>query len=262
MQRLEGVPALVSGGARGLGRAIAEAFVAEGAKVAIGDVRGTTATALAADLGAGAMAVDLDVTDETSWARAISAVESEFGPITVLVNNAGLAEGSPIDETTLESYRRVTEVNQTGVFLGMRSVIPTMKRSGRGSIINISSIDGLVGSPRIISYIASKWAVRGMTKAVAMEMGPFGIRVNSIHPGHVVTELGLPDGIDPSAISAMVEQHTARHAPMQRTGTPAEIAAMAVFLASSESSYCTGAEFVVDGGFTAGYPAPGSPDPW
>jgi 3alpha(or 20beta)-hydroxysteroid dehydrogenase len=182
--------------------------------------------------------------------------------VTVLVNNAGLAEGASIDDTTLESYRRVTEVNQTGVFLGMKTVIPAMKRAGHGSIINMSSIDGLVGSPRIISYIASKWAVRGMTKAVAMEMGPFSIRVNSIHPGHVVTELGLRDGLDPSIITAMVEEHTARHAPMQRTGTPQEIAAMAVFLASNESSYCTGAEFVVDGGFTAGYPAPGSPNPY
>ena len=182
--------------------------------------------------------------------------------MSVLVNNAGLAEGAAIDDTTLESYRRVTEVNQTGVFLGMKSVIPAMKRVGHGSIINMSSIDGLVGSPRIISYIASKWAVRGMTKAVAMEMGPYSIRVNSIHPGHVVTELGLRDGVDPSIITAMVEEHTARHAPMQRTGTPQEIAAMAVFLASNESSYCTGAEFVVDGGFTAGYPAPGSPNPF
>jgi len=262
MNRLDGDVALVSGGARGLGRAIVESFVREGARVVIGDLRHEQAQSVAADLGSSARAIRLDVTDEDSWLDVVADTEREFGSITVLVNNAGLAEGAPIAETTLESYRRVTEVNQTGVFLGMKSVIPAMKRAGRGSIINISSIDGLVGSPRIISYIASKWAVRGMTKAVAMEMGPFGIRVNSIHPGHVVTELGLPDGVDPSMISAMVEGHTARHAPMQRTGTPQEIAAMAVFLASDESSYCTGSEFVVDGGFTAGYPAPGSPDPW
>ena len=262
MDRLAGRVALVSGGARGIGRAIAEAFVAEGASVCIGDVRRDLAAHCASDLGPSAMAVDLDVTDETSWSAALSDIDNRLGPVTILVNNAGLAEGAPFDETTLDSYRRVTEVNQTGVFLGMRSVISRMKSAGHGSIINMSSIDGLVGSPRIISYIASKWAVRGMTKAVAMEMGPFGIRVNSIHPGHVITELGLPDGVEPSAISAMVESHASRHAPMQRTGTPEEIAAMAVFLASDESSYCTGAEFVVDGGFTAGYPAPGSPDPW
>jgi len=262
MNRLDGDVALVSGGARGLGRAIVESFVREGARVVIADLRHEQAQSVAADLGPSARAIRLDVTDEGSWLDAVAVAEKEFGSITVLVNNAGLAEGAPIAETTLESYRRVTEVNQTGVFLGMKSLIPAMKRAGRGSIINISSIDGLVGSPRIISYIASKWAVRGMTKAVAMEMGPFGIRVNSIHPGHVVTELGLPDGVDPSMISEMVEGHTARHAPMQRTGTPQEIAAMAVFLASDESSYCTGSEFVVDGGFTAGYPAPGSPDPW
>lgn len=262
MGRLAGEVALISGGARGLGRAIAEAFVREGARVCVGDVRIGLAHELAGELGEFAVALELDVTDEESWLAAIERTEATFGSLTVLVNNAGLAEGAPIAETTLESYRRVTEVNQTGVFLGMKSVIPSMKRSGHGSIINMSSIDGLVGSPRIISYIASKWAVRGMTKAVAMEMGPFSIRVNSIHPGHVVTELGLPDGVEADAISAMVEDHTSRHAPMQRTGTPEEIAAMAVFLASTESSYCTGAEFVVDGGFTAGYPAPGSPDPW
>ena len=228
----------------------------------IADVRIELAQRVAEALGDSVIALELDVTDEQSWNLALGACEEAFGSVSVLVNNAGLAEGAAIDDTTLESYRRVTEVNQTGVFLGMKSVIPAMKRAGHGSIINMSSNDGLVGSPRIISYIASKWAVRGMTKAVAMEMGPYSIRVNSIHPGHVVTELGLRDGVDPSIITAMVEEHTARHAPMQRTGTPQEIAAMAVFLASNESSYCTGAEFVVDGGFTAGYPAPGSPNPF
>ncbi len=262
MARLESEVAIVTGGARGLGRAIAEAYVAEGARVCIADVRIELAQRVAEALGDSVIALELDVTDEQSWNLALGACEEAFGSVSVLVNNAGLAEGAAIDDTTLESYRRVTEVNQTGVFLGMKSVIPAMKRVGHGSIINMSSIDGLVGSPRIISYIASKWAVRGMTKAVAMEMGPYSIRVNSIHPGHVVTELGLRDGVDPSIITAMVEEHTARHAPMQRTGTPQEIAAMAVFLASNESSYCTGAEFVVDGGFTAGYPAPGSPNPF
>lgn len=262
MARLESEVAIVTGGARGLGRAIAEAYVAEGARVCIADVRIELAQRVAEALGDSVIALELDVTDEQSWNLALGACEEAFGSVSVLVNNAGLAEGAAIDDTTLESYRRVTEVNQTGVFLGMKSVIPAMKRAGHGSIINMSSIDGLVGSPRIISYIASKWAVRGMTKAVAMEMGPYSIRVNSIHPGHVVTELGLRDGVDPSIITAMVEEHTARHAPMQRTGTPQEIAAMAVFLASNESSYCTGAEFVVDGGFTAGYPAPGSPNPF
>lgn len=262
MNRLQGEIAFISGGARGLGRAIAEAFVQEGAQVCVADIRFDLAQDTAREIGSGVIAAELDVTDEESWSTALASCEQSFGPITVLVNNAGVAEGAPIDATSLESYRRVTEVNQTGVFLGMKSVIPSMKRAGRGSIINMSSIDGMVGSPRIISYIASKWAVRGMTKAVAMEMGPYSIRVNSIHPGHVVTELGLPDGVSATAISDMVTSHTERHAPLQRTGLPSEIAAMAVFLASGESSYCTGSEFVVDGGFTAGYPAPGSPHPW
>ena len=187
MARLESEVAIVTGGARGIGRAIAEAYVAEGARVCIADVRIELAQQVAEALGESAIALVLDVTDEQSWNLAIGACEKLFGSVTVLVNNAGLAEGASIDDTTLESYRRVTEVNQTGVFLGMKRVIPAMKSAGHGSIINMSSIDGLVGSPRIISYIASKWAVRGMTKAVAMEVGPYSIRVNSIHPGHVVT---------------------------------------------------------------------------
>jgi 3alpha(or 20beta)-hydroxysteroid dehydrogenase len=180
----------------------------------------------------------------------------------VLVNNAGTAEGSAFHETTLDSYRRVTEVNQTGVFLGMRAAVDPMTRAGGGSIVNISSIDGMVGSPGIISYIASKWAVRGMTKAVAMELAPRGIRVNSVHPGHVHTLLASKPGEDRRPIEEMIEKHTRRFAPMGRTGMPSEIAKLVAFLASDDSSYCTGSEFVADGGFTAGYASPGSPDPF
>lgn len=257
MGRLEGKVALVSGGARGLGRAMAEVFVAEGARVMIGDVLDDEANATAAAIGDAAAAVHLDVTDESSWATAVQATVDRFGSLTVLVNNAGTAEGAPFHETTLESYRRVTEVNQTGVFLGMRAAVEPMTEAGGGSIVNVSSIDGLVGAPIIISYIASKWAVRGMTKAVAMELAPRGIRVNSIHPGHVHTLLASQPGEDRTAIEAMIEEHTRRFAPMQRTGEPAEIARLAAFLASDDSSYSTGSEFVADGGLTAGYPSPG-----
>ncbi|MBB85366.1 MAG: 3-alpha-hydroxysteroid dehydrogenase [Deltaproteobacteria bacterium] len=257
MKRLDGKVALVSGGARGLGRAMAEEFIEEGARVLIGDVLVEDARTTAEELGDSCEAIVLDVTDEGSWAAATKAVVDTFGGLDILVNNAGTAEGAPFAETTLESYRRVTEVNQTGVFLGMRAAVEPMTARGGGSIINISSIEGMVASPVIISYTASKWAVRGMTKAVAIELAPLGIRVNSIHPGHVHTGLASQPGDDLSFKEAMIEEHSRRHAPMGRTGTPREIAKTAAFLASEDSSYTTGAEFVVDGGFITGYPSPG-----
>ena len=262
MGRLEDKVAIVSGGARGLGRAMVEEFVAEGARVAIGDVLREDTNSLADSLGDRVVALHLDVTSEQSWADAVTTTVARFGRVDILVNNAGTAEGSPLDDTTLESYRRVTEVNQTGVFLGMRAVIEPMTAGGGGSIVNISSIDGLVGSPRIISYIASKWAVRGMTKAAAMELAPRGIRVNSVHPGHVHTLLASTPNQDRTQMTAMIDEHTKRFAPMGRTGEPAEIAKLAAFLASDDSSYSTGSEFVADGGFTAGYASPGSSNPF
>ncbi|MEZ4331223.1 MAG: glucose 1-dehydrogenase [Myxococcota bacterium] len=262
MGRLESKVALISGGARGLGRAMAEEFVAEGARVVIGDVLEQAAAEAASALGDRVRAIRLDVTQEKSWEEAIAATVAAFGSLNVLVNNAGTAEGARIWETSLESYRRVTEVNQTGVFLGMRAAVEPMTRAGGGSILNVSSIDGMVGSPGIISYIASKWAVRGMTKAVAMELAPRGIRVNSIHPGHVHTLLASQPGQDRKPIEDMIEAHTRRFAPMGRTGKPSEIAKLAAFLASDDSSYCTGSEFVADGGFTAGYASPASPNPF
>jgi len=262
MGKLDERVALVSGGARGLGLAMVEAFVAEGARVMIGDVLDDEAAAVAHRLGEAAWSVHLDVTDEAEWDAAVAAAVERFGHLDVLVNNAGTAEGSPLWETSLESYRRVIDVNQVGVFLGMKAVVAAMTEAGRGSIINISSMDGLVGSPRIISYIASKWAVRGMTKAAAMELAPRNIRVNSIHPGNVHTLLAATPGQDRSQVREMMEAATRRHAPMGRVGEASEIAKMAVFLASDDSSYSTGSEFVADGGFTAGYPSPGSPNPF
>jgi 3alpha(or 20beta)-hydroxysteroid dehydrogenase len=262
MGRLDGRVTMITGGARGLGRAMAEELVAEGACVVVADILEDEATATATELGDRAVAIRLDVTSEDSWTDAVAATLAVFGVLNVLVNNAGRAEGAPLWQTTLESYRRVTEVNQTGVFLGIRAAIEPMTAAGGGSIINISSIDGLVGAPRIISYIASKWAVRGMTKAAAMELAPRGIRVNSVHPGHVHTLLGTGPGQDRSAVTAMIDTHTGRFAPMGRAGEPTEIARLVAFLASDDASYCTGSEFVADGGFTAGYPSPGSPNPF
>jgi 3alpha(or 20beta)-hydroxysteroid dehydrogenase len=237
---------------------MAEEFVAEGASVVIADVLLEEGEALARQLGERALDVALDVTSELSWVDAVQAAETRFGKLDVLVNNAGTAEGAAFSETTLESYRRVTEVNQTGVFLGMRAAVEPMRRAGGGSIVNISSMDGMVGATGIVSYVASKWAVRGMTKAVAMELAGDGIRVNSIHPGHVHTLLASEPGQDRAPIEAMIEAHTRQYAPMGRTGKASEIAKLAAFLASEDSSYCTGSEFVADGGFTAGYPSPGA----
>ncbi len=258
MGRLDGKVALISGAARGLGQAQGRLFAAEGAKVAVCDVRDVEGKAVAEEIGADAIYVHLDVTSEDEWTAAVATTTSAFGKLDVLVNNAGIAEGAPLAETTLDSYRRVTEVNQTGVFLGMRAVIEPMTAAGGGSILNISSIDGLVGMDGIISYVASKWAVRGMTKAAARELAPRGIRVNSIHPGFILTHLAVEEESHLAPTHALIDAHAARLAPMGRTGKPEEIARLALFLASDESSYSTGSEFVADGGLIAGYPPPGS----
>ncbi len=258
MGRLDGKVALISGAARGMGSAEARLFAAEGAKVAICDVLDAEGKAVAAEIGASALYQHLDVTSEEEWEAAVAATTSAFGKLDVLVNNAGIAESAPLAEMTLDSYRRVTEVNQTGVFLGMRAVVEPMTAAGGGSILNISSIDGLIGMNNLLGYVASKWAVRGMTKVAAMELGSRGIRVNSIHPGFILTGMGVPDDVDPSEIHGLLDAHTARLARMGRSGTPEDIAKLALFLASDDSAYSTGSEFIADGGLTAGYPPPGS----
>jgi len=255
--RLDGKVALISGAARGMGQAEARLFAAEGAKVLLCDVRDAEGEAVAAEIGASALYQHLDVTREEDWAEAVAAATRAFGRLDVLVNNAGIGEGAPLAETTLESYRRVTEVNQTGVFLGMRAVIEPMTAAGGGSILNVSSIDGMIGMDLVISYVASKWAVRGMTKTAARELAPRGIRVNSIHPGFIHTHLAVEDTSALPATHALLDAYTAKAAPMGRTGEPEEIARLALFLASDESSYSTGSEFVADGGLIAGYPPPG-----
>jgi len=261
MGRLDGKVALVSGAARGMGRAEARLFAAEGAKVAVCDVRDAEGKAVAGAIGPGALFHHLDVTREEDWAEAVDATLRAFGRLDVLVNNAGIAESAPLEEMTLESYRRVVEVNQTGVFLGMKAVIEPMTAAGGGSILNVSSIDGLVGMNGLMGYVASKWAVRGMTKAAAMELAPRGIRVNSIHPGFIHTGMGVPEGVDPAQVHGLLDAYTARMAPLGRAGRPEDIARLALFLASDESAYSTGSEFVADGGLVAGYPAPAADSP-
>ena len=245
--RLDGRVALITGGARGIGRATAELFVSEGAQVVIADVRADDGEAAAKELGGATRFVELDVADEAAWDRAIGEIDAEEGRLDVLINNAGIVAFSPLAAMTTEEFMRVVSVNQLGVFLGMRSVAPLMTRVNRGSIVNISSIDGLAGSPLAGAYVATKFAVRGMTKVAALELAAVGIRVNSIHPGVIPTP--IVDDVAPGFDFAGLFQSSI---PMQRLGRPEEIAALALFLASDESSYCTGSEFVADGGVTAG----------
>ena len=251
MGRLDGKVAIVSGAARGQGEAEARRFAEEGARVILGDVLDERGQQVADELGDAARYVHLDVTSEADWSGAVAEAERAFGPVTVLVNNAGILKFAPLAEMSLDDYLAVIDVNQVGCFLGMRAVTPSMQRAGGGSIVNISSINGLVGYPGTMGYTASKFAIRGMTKAAAVELGALGIRVNSIHPGPVDTEMVRPAGMEgmPTAEeqAAMFSSY-----PLRRNAQPIEMARVALFLASDRSSYCTGSEFLADGGMLAG----------
>ncbi|MCW4355705.1 glucose 1-dehydrogenase [Hoyosella sp. YIM 151337] len=242
MGRLTGKNAVVTGGARGIGAAITRMLIDEGASVTIADLLTDEGDALASRLGTRAKFTKCDVTSAQSWGDLVDSAEDAFGPINVLVNNAGMVQRARIEELSEADYRQVIDVNQVGVFLGMRAALPSMRRAKGGSIINISSIEGIVAAPEIIAYVASKWAVRGMTKAAAHELGADGIRVNSVHPGVIET----PMTIGKEGIEMMVQG-----LPVPRMGRPEEIAGLVTYLASDESTYCTGSEFVADGGYTA-----------
>ncbi|TNC28955.1 glucose 1-dehydrogenase [Amycolatopsis alkalitolerans] len=245
MGRLDGKAALITGAARGQGAAAARRFVEEGAKVLIADILDEEGKALADELGA--LYQHLDVSSEDDWAAAVDRAVTEFGGLTVLVNNAGILHFSELGQTTLADYERVIKVNQIGAFLGMRSVVEPMSHARNGSIINVSSVEGLAGMPFLVAYTASKFAIRGMTKVAALELGPKGIRVNSVHPGMIDTKM-----ISDAAGGAEIDTSWVRKkVALGRAGQPSEIANLVVFLASDESSYSTGAEFVADGGATA-----------
>ncbi|WP_280388030.1 glucose 1-dehydrogenase [Nocardia wallacei] len=241
MGRVDGRTVLVTGGARGMGAAFARRLVAEGASVVLTDVLAEEGKAVAAELGSAASFLPHDVTDEAAWLDVVAHAEAAFGPVSGLVNNAGIVHVDPIAALSEADYRRVIDVNQVGVFLGMKSVVPSMRRAGGGSIVNISSIGGIISFTNILGYVASKWAVRGMTKAAAQEFGPWGIRVNSVHPGVVATEMTA----DSARSNSMFHDQ-----PLPRAGTPEELANLVLFLISDESGYSTGSEFVADGGFT------------
>jgi 3alpha(or 20beta)-hydroxysteroid dehydrogenase len=244
--RLAGKVALISGAARGQGAAEARLFAAEGARVVLGDLLDETGDALSAEIGAAAAYLHLDVTRADDWRRAVDAARTRFGRLDVLVNNAGILRPGPIETLPLADFEAVLRVNQVGCFLGMQAAIPALRQSGGGSIVNVSSIAGMRGRPGLVSYVASKWAIRGMTKTAALELGRDGIRVNAILPGAIDTP--MIGGQDFSAVDRAA--HFAK-LPVSRIGEPDDVARLALFLASDESDYCTGAEFVIDGGATA-----------
>lgn len=225
-----------------MGAAHGRALVAEGAKVVLGDILDDEGKAVADDIGASARYVHLDVTQPDDWQAAVDTALADFGTLNVLVNNAGIVAGAPLQKFDVAKWQKVIDVNLTGTFLGMRAVIDPMIAAGGGSIMNVSSIEGLRGAPWAHPYVASKWAVRGLAKSAALELAPHNIRVNSIHPGLIRTPMtaNLPEDLVTI--------------PMGRPAEPEEVSTFVVFLASDESSYSTGSEFIMDGGLVTAVP--------
>ena len=248
--RLEGKVALISGGARGMGAAEARLFAREGASVVIGDLleeEGRRLEAQIGEAGGHALFLRLDVTSESDWTNAVAAAVSRFGKLDILVNNAGIGGGGGmVEETTVEAWDRVMDVNAKGVFLGTKAAIPEMRRAGGGSIVNISSVYGLVGSGGSSAYHASKGAVRLLTKSTAIQYAGEGIRANSVHPGIIDTPMTAAILADPER-----NRRWLSGTPLGRRGEPDDVAYGVLFLASDESSFMTGSELVIDGGWTA-----------
>lgn len=246
--RLEGKVALISGSARGQGEAEARRFVAEGAKVAITDLRDVLGEQLAAELGPDTFYQQLDVTREDDWDTAVAATVERFGKLDILVNNAGIGAFGTLEGLDLKTHHEMTDINFHGVYLGMRAAKAALVATGNGAIVNISSIDGIVGVLGMTSYAGTKFAVTGMTRSAAIELGPLGVRVNSIHPG--VINSPMVQDADPPTLGRLNQLMDMQ--PIKRMGEPHEIASLALFLASDEASYITGAQFVIDGGHLAG----------
>ncbi|TDP90407.1 3alpha(or 20beta)-hydroxysteroid dehydrogenase [Leucobacter luti] len=244
MDRVAGKIALVTGAAQGMGAAHARLLVKEGARVVLADLNDAAGEALAAELGENARYVHLDVTDYPAWEAAIAFTVAEFGGLDVLVNNAGIVNFTPLPEFPLDLWDKTLAVNLTSVFYGMRAAFEPLRNSGKGSVVNISSVAGLVGLPAMPAYNATKFGVRGITKSAALDFGPHNIRVNSIHPGTIRTPMTADLAVDQS------------HVALERAADPEEVSALVLYLASDDSSFSTGAEFIVDGGQTTGYLMP------
>lgn len=240
MARFDGTVALISGGARGMGASHVRGLVAEGAKVIFGDILDDDGKYLEEELGAPAHFVHLDVTKDADWKYAVAAADKAYGPISLLVNNAGIVSYGAVDVMDPDEFRRVIDINLTGTFLGMHYTVPSLRKAGGGAIINISSTAGLMGYATISAYGASKWGVRGMTKAAAMELGKDNIRVMSIHPGPIRTPMTENIGEDITAAQ-----------PIARMGEPEEVTKLLMFMAA-DATYSTGSEWVVDGGAVLG----------
>lgn len=239
---LAGKIALVTGAASGIGRAAASALAAAGAEVYLADLNEQGAKAAATALGGQAKGIHLDVADADSWAAAVAQVNSQSGVLSVLVNNAGIFTPGGLEAIGQNEFQRTFDINALGVFLGMQAVVDSMKSAGGGSIVNVSSSAGLVGVKDAIAYSASKWAVRGLTRSAALDLAPYSIRVNSVHPGLIETPIFA--GFPREALDGMTAA-----LPQPRLGRPEEVAAVIAFLSSDEASFCTGAEYTVDGGY-------------
>lgn len=243
MARLQDKVAIITGAAQGMGAAHAKKFIDEGAKVVITDLNAEKGQALAKELGDNAVFVKQNVTSTEDWEKVVAETEKVFGQVDILVNNAGITMAKSILKMTEEEYRRIVDINQVSVFLGMKTVVPAMQKAGGGSIVNISSMNGIVGGA--IGYTDTKFAVRGMTKAAALECANYGIRVNSVHPGVIATPMVVQEDT-----KAAVETFS-KTIPMKRLAESQEVSNMVLFLASDDASYSTGSEFIIDGGLTA-----------
>ncbi|MBS5883790.1 glucose 1-dehydrogenase [Clostridium sp.] len=243
MERLKNKVAIITGGARGMGASHVRLFSSEGAKVVFTDLNEEQGRILEKEIGGNVKFIKQDVTDAASWEKVVEDTEKIFGQVNILVNNAGISINKPLLEITEDEYRKIVDINQVSVFLGTKAVAASMKKSGNGSIVNISSMNGLVGGA--IGYTDTKFAVRGMTKAAAIQLSPLGIRVNSVHPGVIETPM-VTEGDSYEVIKKLSKQ-----IPIRRMAKSEEVSNLVLYLASDESSYSTGSEFVIDGGLTA-----------
>jgi len=262
MGRLDGKVAIVTGAARGTGAATARRFVNEGARVVVADVDVAGGEGVAKELGASACFERLDVGSEDDWDAAVKATLARWGRLDVLVNNAALLHLAALEDTTAEDFERLVRVNQIGPFLGIRAVTDPMRAAGVGSIVNVSSVDGLAAKNGVVAYASTKWALRGITRVAALELGRFGIRVNAVCPEAGSIDMlrpYLPDGVDFERILASQQSMLATQRGRTTVDRMGDVASMVLFLASDESASCTGADFAVDGGNTAGKIVKGAP---